>query len=645
MSADTMPDLAAPLAGPGRRDRSVAPARPDPLAPQRWRQFEAVLDRTSGRRPGADSGRGPGADSGRRPGADSGRGPGADSGQGPGAGRRSGPTGDSRPHPDPGGLHRPGASGQARRAANGEGEPRRGAERAARPPRAVKQQANTKPATRSSVRPNKSIEDRRAAADDDRPGPTTNAEPRGSDPTSRASRASSASRGHAGPDATTERFTPNPGPANQAETNQTAVDQADVTQASVDQADLTRAAVDQAAVNQAAVNQAAVDQAALTQAALTQAALTQGALIGPAVDSVADPAAASADDPASGAGTTIEGVSPGSAAGASGTARIATRQQPEPQDTAAAPGAADATVSPAGGPDVAADRAPTGADPGAAKGTPADSLVNAQTAAGGQATTGGVPSTRSRSALSQAVGPQAIGPNLIDVAAQGALATATAGGQNGPAAGTQSGAGHGGGAGAGIPGRASDDLAPGRDGAVTTSPAFDQQLLAKGTDPAAPTQPADGSGPAAGPDPVWRQIQRAVNSVRLTPSGEHQLTIRLRPDDLGSVTVQVTTGEAGTTVALVADSRAAANQLQQQRHLLLQQLETSGLGRTTIDIGLGSGTGSGQGPSADPGSGRGNGKAGAGASPTGGAAVTRSRDQLVPLRSAIASDRTVDLAL
>jgi flagellar hook-length control protein FliK len=68
------------------------------------------------------------------------------------------------------------------------------------------------------------------------------------------------------------------------------------------------------------------------------------------------------------------------------------------------------------------------------------------------------------------------------------------------------------------------------------------------------------------------------------------MTIRLRPDELGSVMVKVITGEAGTTVALMAESRSAANHLQQQRHLLLNELEESGLRGTTIDIGMGNGS-------------------------------------------------------
>ncbi len=95
---------------------------------------------------------------------------------------------------------------------------------------------------------------------------------------------------------------------------------------------------------------------------------------------------------------------------------------------------------------------------------------------------------------------------------------------------------------------------------------------------AAPTD-ADGS------DQLWRQVRRALGSIRNLPTGEQQLTIRLRPAELGSVTVRISTGEAGTAVALVADSSAAANQLTLQRHSLISELEQSGLRGVAVDVG------------------------------------------------------------
>ncbi|MCP4228118.1 MAG: hypothetical protein GY773_32620, partial [Actinomycetia bacterium] len=71
----------------------------------------------------------------------------------------------------------------------------------------------------------------------------------------------------------------------------------------------------------------------------------------------------------------------------------------------------------------------------------------------------------------------------------------------------------------------------------------------------APTVRAEGASRTAGTaqadandasDSVWRQVRRALGSTRTTPSGDQQLTIRLRPAELGSVMVRITTGEAGT---------------------------------------------------------------------------------------------------
>lgn len=98
----------------------------------------------------------------------------------------------------------------------------------------------------------------------------------------------------------------------------------------------------------------------------------------------------------------------------------------------------------------------------------------------------------------------------------------------------------------------------------------------------APNQQADGS------DPLWQQVRRALGSVRNLPSGEQQLTIRLRPAELGSVVVRINTGENGTSVSLVTESSAASNQLNQQRQQLLTDLEDSGLSDVSVDINAGS---------------------------------------------------------
>ncbi|MEM9652373.1 MAG: flagellar hook-length control protein FliK [Actinomycetota bacterium] len=84
---------------------------------------------------------------------------------------------------------------------------------------------------------------------------------------------------------------------------------------------------------------------------------------------------------------------------------------------------------------------------------------------------------------------------------------------------------------------------------------------------------------------LWRQVRRAIGSMRTTAAGDQQMTIRLRPAELGSVMIRVTTGEAGTTVALVAESAAAASQLNQQRQQLINELEDRGLTEVAVDVG------------------------------------------------------------
>ncbi|MEM8923629.1 MAG: flagellar hook-length control protein FliK [Actinomycetota bacterium] len=107
---------------------------------------------------------------------------------------------------------------------------------------------------------------------------------------------------------------------------------------------------------------------------------------------------------------------------------------------------------------------------------------------------------------------------------------------------------------------------------------------------------ADGGEEAEG---IWRQVRRAMGSLRTNQAGEQLLTVRLRPAELGAVTVRVVTGDNGTAISLVAESAAAATQLQQQRQLLTSDLESSGLRGIALDIGAGNGAGDGPGTDGD----------------------------------------------
>lgn len=105
----------------------------------------------------------------------------------------------------------------------------------------------------------------------------------------------------------------------------------------------------------------------------------------------------------------------------------------------------------------------------------------------------------------------------------------------------------------------------------------------------APTATA-GTGPVLDGEPgepLWLQVHRAVGSLRTLRNGEQQVTIRLRPAELGSVLVRINAGENGTAVSLLTESAIAANQLGQQRQQLVDQLEESGLRGVAVDIDTG----------------------------------------------------------
>jgi hypothetical protein len=151
---------------------------------------------------------------------------------------------------------------------------------------------------------------------------------------------------------------------------------------------------------------------------------------------------------------------------------------------------------------------------------------------------------------------------------------------------------------------------------------------------------ADETGDADGPDAVWRQVRRALGSLRSRSDGEREMVVRLRPAELGSVTIRVHTTEQGVRVSLVADTAAAAGQLNQQRHHLLSELDESGLAGASVDVGQhdpSDGTG--------PGGGRGDGEPDRGPElrPTGGPSTATSTRAADPGRRR--SSGSIDLDL
>lgn len=91
-----------------------------------------------------------------------------------------------------------------------------------------------------------------------------------------------------------------------------------------------------------------------------------------------------------------------------------------------------------------------------------------------------------------------------------------------------------------------------------------------------------------------RQVQRALSNIRLNARGEQTFTIRLHPEELGSVTIKVTTTDAAVRVGLVTDTAAAAGALANQRTQLVQELAESGLDGASVDVAHGDASSAGE---------------------------------------------------
>ncbi len=91
---------------------------------------------------------------------------------------------------------------------------------------------------------------------------------------------------------------------------------------------------------------------------------------------------------------------------------------------------------------------------------------------------------------------------------------------------------------------------------------------------------AEGHGAPA----IWRQVQRAIGAVRVTGDGDHEFKIRLVPRDLGSVTIDIRSREGAVAIGLVAETSAASDRLNQQRHQLMNELVKGGLESPSVDI-------------------------------------------------------------
>ena len=117
----------------------------------------------------------------------------------------------------------------------------------------------------------------------------------------------------------------------------------------------------------------------------------------------------------------------------------------------------------------------------------------------------------------------------------------------------------------------------------------------------APTTAATGAGtgallreaPSTGPEnrPVAEQLGTALLPVAHQSDGSYQVNIRLQPEELGTVHVELHL-EAGTVnVSLHADGDATRDMLRQNLGELRQQMTDSGLSTGHFDVGTGPGTG------------------------------------------------------
>ncbi len=81
---------------------------------------------------------------------------------------------------------------------------------------------------------------------------------------------------------------------------------------------------------------------------------------------------------------------------------------------------------------------------------------------------------------------------------------------------------------------------------------------------------------------VWEQVKQAVGLVRQRGDGRHEVSVVLRPGELGAVTVELIQRGDEVAVRIVTQTSAAQERLDQAR--LLADLASAGLGRADVDI-------------------------------------------------------------
>ena len=99
--------------------------------------------------------------------------------------------------------------------------------------------------------------------------------------------------------------------------------------------------------------------------------------------------------------------------------------------------------------------------------------------------------------------------------------------------------------------------------------------------------------------PVADQLATVLAPAAHQPDGSYQVNIRLQPEDLGVVNVELRLESGTVNVSLHAEGDATGDMLRQNLGQLRQQLANAGLTTGRFDVSTGNGTGSNQGgPSA-----------------------------------------------
>lgn len=127
------------------------------------------------------------------------------------------------------------------------------------------------------------------------------------------------------------------------------------------------------------------------------------------------------------------------------------------------------------------------------------------------------------------------------------------------------------------PAPAAPSAAPSGLGALTpASVRPDAPTVTTSTVPASPTD--------AEP---WQQVHHALGSLRSFSDGSEQIRVRLHPEELGEVLVEVTALRGELRINLVTETPAARERLNAELGQLASKLAESGLQASSLDVGSG----------------------------------------------------------